>query len=220
MAAQAPSRQTCQDTFESAVAMSLHLWQPLSFAVESNLGGGDGADKRDWFAGAIAELFEDAWTSAPLSSSTTSTVAEDLLMDTESRLLQIMDDEFDTVVDDGSAYDVASSIVQLWTQCRRGQFAGSEALRQKFEASQGKSVRGAFHAGKAPDADTAWQTDDEDDDDDEDDEGDEDDSRDDDAGGDVNMDEAPALVDGPATRSKPEPEVDEDGFTTVTRKKR
>lgn len=192
--------------------MSLQLWQPLSFAVESNLGGGDGADKRDWFAGAVAELFEDAWANAPLSSSTTSTVAEDLLMDTEARLLQIMDDEFDTVVDDGSAYDVANDLVALWTQCRRGQFAGADALRQKWEASRGKSVRGAFQAGKAPDDDTAWQTDDEDEDDD--------DSEGDDEDDDVNMDEAPALVDGQATRSKPGPEVDEDGFTTVTRTKR
>ena len=191
--------------------MSLQLWQPLSFAVESNLGGGDGADKRDWFAGAMAELFEDAWANAPLSSSTTSTVAEDLLMDTEARLLQIMDDEFDTVVDDGSAYDVANDIVALWTQCRRGQFAGCDALRQRWEAARGKSVRGAFQAGKAPDDDTAWQTDDDDDDDDS--EGDDEDE-------DVNMDEAPALVDGQATRSKLEPEVDEDGFTTVSRKKR
>lgn len=192
--------------------MSLQLWQPLSFAVESNFGGGDGGDKRDWFAGAIAELFEDAWANAPLSSSTTSTVAEDLLMDTEARLLQIMDDEFDTVVDDGSAYDVANDIVALWTQCRRGQFAGSDALRQRWEAARGKSVQGAFQAGKAPDDDTAWQTDDEDEDDDDSEGGDEDD--------DVNMDEAPALVDGESTRSKPEPEVDEDGFTTVSRKKR
>ncbi|CAK7223324.1 rRNA accumulation-related protein [Sporothrix curviconia] len=207
MAAQPPSRQFCQDTFESAVAMSLQLWQPLSFAVESNLGGGDGADKRDWFAGAVAELFEEAWASAPLSSSTTSTVAEDLLMDTEARLLQIMDDEFDTVVDDGSAYDVANDIVALWTQCRRGQFAGSDALRQRWESSRGKSVRGAFQAGKAPDDDTTWQTDE---DDDEDDDGDEEND-------DVDMDEAPELV---ASRAKPEPEVDEDGFTTVTRKKR
>ncbi|CAK7219299.1 rRNA accumulation-related protein [Sporothrix bragantina] len=210
MAAQAPSRQFCQDTFESAVAMSLQLWQPLSFAVESNLGGGDGADKRDWFAGAIAELFEEAWASAPISSSTTSTVAEDLLMDTEARLLQIMDDEFDTVVDDGSAYDVANDIVTLWTQCRRGQFAGSDALRQRWESLRGKSVRGAFQAGKAPDEDTAWQTDDDDDEDD-------DDEDDEDGDDDVDMDEAPELV---ASRAKPEPEVDEDGFTTVTRKKR
>lgn len=198
--------------------MALQLWQPLSFAVESSLGGGDGADKRDWFAGAVAELFEDAWATS-VSSSTSATVADDLLMDTEARLLQVMDDEFDTVVDDGSAYDVARDLVTLWTQCRRGQFTGSDALRQRWEAARGKSVRGAFQAGKAPDDDTAWQTDDDDDDDEEgEDDGDDDDDDDND---DVNMDEAPDLVDGQqSSREKPPPEVDEHGFTKVTRKKR
>ncbi len=201
--------------------MTLHLWQPLSFAVESNLGGGDGADKRDWFAGAVAELYEASWAASAPAGSTTynasnATLADDLLMDTEARLLQIMDDEFDTVVDDGSAFDVASQIVGLWTQCRRGQFAGSDALQQRWEAARGKSVRSAFQAGKPPDDDSAWQTDDSEDDGD----GEDDDDGDDD----VDMDEAPALVDAQqqqAPRERPPPpEVDEDGFTKVARKKR
>lgn len=209
MAAATPTRQQCQDNFESAVAMTLQLWHPLSFAVENNLGGGDGADKRDWFAGAVAELYEDSWSNVLVSGPIASTITEDYLMDTESRLLQIMEDEFGTVVDDGTPFDIANEIVGLWANCRRGQFDSCAALRQRWEASRGKSVRSQFQAGKAPDDDTAWSTDDDDEDDDE----EEDDE-------DTNMDEAPGLVEAQQTREKPQPEVDEDGFTTVSRKKR
>ncbi|EFX03279.1 pre-rRNA processing protein [Grosmannia clavigera kw1407] len=212
VASAAPSRETCQNEFESAIAMTLHLWQPLSFAVENHLGGGDGSDKRDWFGGAVAELFEESWIWT-LAAPPSSAQAEDLLMDAEARLIQIMDDEFDTVVDDGSAYDIAKQIVDLWAQCRRGQFANVADLRRRWEASRGRSVSGLFQAARTGNDDDEWGTDDDDDDDDDED-ADEDDK---DGGADVNMDEAPALVD---REKKAAPEVDEDGFTTVTRKKR
>lgn len=204
-----PSRETCQNEFEGAIAMALQLWEPLSFAVERHLGGGDGADKRDWFGGAVAELFEESWAATTKIPATTSnTLVEDMLMDVESRLIQVMDDEFATVVDDGTPFDIAKQIVDVWVQCRRGQLDGVAALRRRWEASRGRGVSGNFRSQKAANDDEEWGTDDEDDEDEDDEDEDED--------ADVHMDEAPALV---RDEKKP-PEVDEDGFTTVTRKKR
>ena len=50
---------TCQANFEQGVAFALHLWPALTLSVQNNWGGADSADKRDWFAGAVVDLFPD-----------------------------------------------------------------------------------------------------------------------------------------------------------------
>ena len=124
-------------------------------------------------------------------------------MDTEARLLQIMDDEFETVVDDGTAYEVAEQILGLWRGCSHGRFDEVDALRRRWEAGKGKKVSGLFQQGKDVDQDTDWDTEDDDEDEEESDED-----------GDVDM------ADAPPKKEKPAVEVDEDGFTKVTRKKK
>ncbi|KAL8393147.1 hypothetical protein RB595_003082 [Gaeumannomyces hyphopodioides] len=208
--AQSPSPETCQNAFERGVALSLHLWDDMSFAVQNNMGGGDSADKRDWAAGALAELFpaiadvvkfHEASKSSPAAKSPFP-APEDLVQDVEERLLDIMLEEFETAVQDDTAFDVAERIVGLWTQCCRGRLADVDALTDKWQARKGKSVSGMFKQGEDQDQDTDW------------------DDTDDDAedGDDDDMDEAPALV--AEKREKTPPEVDEDGFTKVTRKKK
>ncbi len=169
--------------------------------MENNLGGGDSSSKRDWFAGAVAELFPDvaSLSKQPAPSN------DELMMDVESRLLQIMDDEFDTIVDDGSAFEVAEQILLLWRECRQGRLAELDKLQQRWEAGKGKKVSTLFKEGQQDDQETDWDTEDEDDGD-----GDDDD--------DVDMGEAPALVS--VAKEKAPPEIDEDGFIKVTKKKR
>ncbi|KAJ4293751.1 rRNA accumulation- protein [Collariella sp. IMI 366227] len=89
----APSPATCQTNFEQSVAITLHLWPALTLAVQNNWGGPDSSDKRDWFAGAIVDLFPDE--------------------DVEAVLLQVMLDEFEVNVDDDSAFEVAEQVVRL-----------------------------------------------------------------------------------------------------------
>ncbi|KLU92915.1 hypothetical protein MAPG_11770 [Magnaporthiopsis poae ATCC 64411] len=216
--AQPPSPETCQNAFERGVALSLHLWDDMSFAVQNNMGGGDSADKRDWAAGAVAELFpavadvikfhhesSAASTAAAAAAKKSSFPApEDLVQDVEERLLDIMLEEFETAVQDDTAFDVAERIVGLWTQCCRGRLADVDALTERWQARKGKSVSGMFKQGEDQDQDTDW--------DDTDDDGEDDDE------GDDEMDDAPALV--AEKREKTPPEVDEDGFTKVTRKKK
>ncbi|KAK3292752.1 Pre-rRNA-processing protein TSR2-domain-containing protein [Chaetomium fimeti] len=219
-----PSPATCQATFEQGVAISLHLWEALALAVQNNWGGPDSADKRDWFAGAVVELFPDVskLTPAQLQQKTTTakqnqaapsqqqsqsaqngSVEEADQADVESVLLQVMVDEFEVNVDDDSAFELAEQVVRLRGDCLKGKFDEVEALRRRWEGKKGNKV--VFKKAEDQDNETDWDTDSGDDDEEE------------EEGGDVEMSDAPAP---PPRRERQEPEVDEDGFTKVTKKKR
>ncbi|KAK4461119.1 Pre-rRNA-processing protein TSR2 [Cladorrhinum samala] len=209
-----PSPSQIQSSFERGVAISLHLWPALALAVQNNWGGPDSADKRDWFAGAIVDLFPDiskltpAQLSALVSSQSTSPESSDEpdQVDVETVLLQVMLDEFEVNVEDDSAYEVAEQVVRMRNECLRGKFDEVEALTRRWEAKKGKSekVEVVFKKGDDQD-DTDWDTDD--------------DEEDEEEAEDAEMGDAPALVNAPR-KEKEEPEVDEDGFQKVTRKKR
>ncbi|KAK1755726.1 Pre-rRNA-processing protein TSR2 [Echria macrotheca] len=210
--AEGPTPATCQSNFEQGVACALHLWPALTLAVQNNWGGADSSDKRDWFAGAIVDLFPDLSAAAvapPAQSSAkppqpqnSSTTEEPDQVDIETVLLQVMLDEFEVNVDDDSAFEVAEQIMRVRAECLRGKFDEVAALQRRFEARKGTKVVGVLTKAEGQDEETDWDTDD----DDESDEGEDDD---------VDMDDAP-----PAPKEKEAPEVDEEGFTKVTRKKR
>lgn len=196
--------ETRQSRFEQSVALSLALWPALSLAVQNNWGGPDSADKRDWFAGQVAEAFP-AFTPKTISATSasaaaaTAATADDSEPDAEyieEMLLQVMVDEFEVAVDDESSYDVAMEIIRLRGQCRSGNFEEVDRLLERYMAKKGQKV--VMKKGEDEEQDTDW--------DDTDGSGDEDEE----------MDDAPALVE---KKEKPEPEVDEDGFTKVTRKR-
>ncbi|KAK5995022.1 Pre-rRNA-processing protein TSR2 [Cladobotryum mycophilum] len=203
--AQLPPAATRQSEFEQAVAFSLHLWPSLTLAVQNNWGGPDSADKRDWFAGAVVELFPEFTDAQPDQAAKKSTVDEPDMEDVETVLLQVMIDEFEVNVDDDSGLEIAKGIVKARAQCAIGQFDEVNTLRERFNNLKGKKVDQLFKQAEDQDQDTDWESGDSEDDED-------------DNSGDVDMDEAPPLV--PVTKEKPAPEVDEDGFTKVTRKKR
>ncbi|KAK7408731.1 rRNA accumulation-related protein [Neonectria punicea] len=197
--AQLPPAATRQSNFEQAVAYALHLWPALSLSVQNNWGGPDSGDKRDWFAGAIVELFPEFVDTPPAKAP-----VEPDLEDVETVLLQVMVDEFEVNVDDDSAMEVATNILKARQGCALGLFDDVEALRTRWSNLKGAKVEQLFKKAEDADQDTDWESDDSDDDD----EG---------AGGaDVEMDEAPPLV----PKQKEEPQVDDDGFTMVTKKKR
>ncbi|KAI9151764.1 Pre-rRNA-processing protein TSR2 [Paramyrothecium foliicola] len=204
---QLPSAEVRQSNFEQSVAYALHLWPALTLSVQNNWGGPDSADKRDWFAGAVVELFPpftDAPAKQPAGNAAATTAAEPDLEDVETVLLQVMVDEFEVNVDDDSGMEVASQIFKARTQCAVGQFDEFNSLKQRFLNRKGLKVDQMFKKAEDADQDTDWESDDSSDDDDDDEEG----------GADVQM------VDAPPPKEKPAPEVDEDGFTKVTKKKR
>ncbi|KAF4125567.1 pre-rRNA-processing protein TSR2 [Geosmithia morbida] len=191
-----------QYNFEQAVAYAINLWPDLNLAVQNNWGGPDSADKRDFLVGAIVDLFAE-YTDAPPDPKK-KTVEEPNVEDVETVLLQYIMEEFEVNIDDDSSVDVASQIIRARAQCTEGKTEELDVLRERYNNRKGKGTEN-FKRVEDAEQDTDWETDDDDDDDDDDDEG----------GADVNMDEAPQLVRQP----KPEPEVDEDGFTKVTKKR-
>ncbi len=174
--------------FARGVIARLAIWTTLRIAIQENWGGPHGAAKRTWLASAIVDAFQEQSEQPP----------DDQYI--EEMLLQVMADEFDTIVEDGSAESVAEDVVMLWGETQ----AGKTELLLKFEELAEKTK------GKRPNAQEKFFSDDEADDGDWEDEDDEE--------GDT---EAPQLLDRSESLTFPrEPQVDEDGFTLVQSKKR
>ncbi|KAK6349458.1 hypothetical protein TWF696_005742 [Orbilia brochopaga] len=172
--------------FENGMAILLNTWPALSLAVENEFGGPDSADKRDWMCGAVADLF----------SSNPATDEEDL----EGFLLQILEDEFETALEDDSAFAVAQRVILLRRQCAADDLSGVQALQGMWDKLSKNKPR----------VQVVREDDSDDDDEDEDEDGEDeenDDKMDVDAG-----DEAPQLV---AVKERVEKVVDEDGFELV-----
>ncbi|KAL4979059.1 Pre-rRNA-processing protein TSR2-domain-containing protein [Aspergillus desertorum] len=181
------AQQAASSYLDLGITLAINAWPALTLAVTSNWGGPTSADKRDWLCGAISDMIADR----------PETDAEDL----EDVLIQVMNDEFDVVVDDESAGEVADRIMEIRKMVEKGEF---DDIKQMWEEWQGKAAKKGdvvtgFRRGEDQDGETE---------DDEDEDGDEDEE----------MEEAPALVSAPKDRFKPE--VDEDGFTKVVGKKR
>ncbi|KAK2595441.1 rRNA accumulation-related protein [Conoideocrella luteorostrata] len=196
-----PSAADRQGNFEKAVSYSLHLWPALTLAVQNGWGGPDSADKRDWFAGAVVDLFPE-FTDAAEGQQTKVTEEPDMEY-VETFLLQVMIDEFEVNTDDDSGMEVAGNIIRARAQCAIGQYDEVNRLWERFQNLRGERVGSMFRQAEDADQDTDWESDDDDDDD-----------NDNEGGADA------VMTDAAAPKEKPAPEIDEDGFTTVTHRKR
>lgn len=95
------------EKWELGVACILNLWPALSIAVANQWGGSDSEGKRDWFCGAIADLFTDAEG----SGGETQKEPELDELDVEEVLLQVMQDEFEVGVDDDTSFAVGLNLL-------------------------------------------------------------------------------------------------------------
>ncbi|KXT03067.1 hypothetical protein AC579_2662 [Pseudocercospora musae] len=188
--------------FDHSIWYLLDLWQPLSIAVENGWGGGNSADKRDWFAGAVSEfLNQPQYINPPAGAILT---FADMQEDLEVFLLQIMQDEFDCNIEDESEVDVANSILKV-----RKAMTESLSTAAAHEVKQRWENRGSKKHDKVVVQETNQEVGDDEEWDGFDEDGDED------------MDEAPQLVQAPAQpKERSILEVDEDGFTKVPSKKK
>ncbi|KAJ5173171.1 hypothetical protein N7492_005764 [Penicillium capsulatum] len=182
----APPATDATSYFDLAITLALNNWPALTLAVQSNWGGPTSGDKRDWLCGAISEMMADR----------PETDAEDL----EDVLIQVMNDEFDVVIDDESAGNVALEIMELKAQTLRGEFATIQSMWEAWQRKTQQKSASMFKQVESREEDQ--ETDEEIEDD----------------SGDMEMDDAPALVRAP--REKVEPEIDDDGFTKVVGKKK
>ncbi|KAF9782068.1 Pre-rRNA-processing protein TSR2-domain-containing protein [Thelephora terrestris] len=164
-------------SFAKGVIARLALWPALRIAVQNSWGGPDSSKKQTWMASVIVDAFEEQPTPPD---------AEYI----EELLLQIMDDEFETVIEDGSTESVARDITTLWKDVQLGDLAGLHRLEQQADANANRPVVSQLGHSEAMDTDS------------------------DEEEGDWESDEE----DGPSSDPAPDlqiPEVDEDGFTTV-----
>jgi pre-rRNA-processing protein TSR2 len=175
--------------FARGVIARLAVWPILRVAVQENWGGPKAEDKRIWLASEIVDAFE-----------TQDPPPDDQYV--EEMLLQVMEDEFDCVVEDGSGEDVASDIVKMWVESQMAD--GKRDTIVKFE-ELAENLKGKKVSAQITSEENEVDGEGDDDDDDSEDEVDE---------GGMEVEEVPKLLD-----RKNEPEVDEDGFTLVKGKK-
>ncbi|KAH0558866.1 hypothetical protein GP486_004501 [Trichoglossum hirsutum] len=197
--ASTPSAITADQTqarFELGITIALFRWPALTLAVQNEWGGAESASKREWFAGAIVEMFEQR----PQTD----------LEDVETTLLQVMADEFEVNVEDDSAYHVAQVIMEIRSTTQEGDFSIVDKLHSDWVAKN-KMPTATF---------TKVEKNDNEDDTDGDSVDLEEDSEDEGEGEDVEMTDAPTQANPRERRQNPEPEVDEDGFTKVVGKKK
>ncbi|KAL8676215.1 MAG: hypothetical protein Q9186_007248 [Xanthomendoza sp. 1 TL-2023] len=190
-----------QQKFDLSIALTLSTWSALTLSVQNSWGGPQSAEKRDWFAGAISDLFST-------TPNADTTIDVDYL---EEFLLQVMNDEFEVNVEDESGVEVAAKIVGLRKLTMQGDFAMVDEMYEKWRERQAKGGEKVNFQ--------QVQGEDEEEDENEDEESDsEEEVGDGDGDGDMEMGEAPELVKAP--KAKVVPKVDDEGFTEVIGKKR
>lgn len=214
---QSPTAQEITSNLEQMVSLILHTWPALTHAVSEGWGSNSPSvarDKRDWLAGAVVELITPDPLPIPradgneVGGKSPLTDPEDL----EEVLMQVMLDEFEVVVDDGSPGEVAGRIWRGRDKVLKGDFAEVHEMYRKWRERKGEVAFTKVEDQDAQETDWDGST-----------SGDDEEEQEwngfqDGDAGDAQMDEAPPLVEG--RREKYQPEIDEEGFTKVVRKKR
>lgn len=187
----------------------LDLWPALTIAVSEQWGGSESAEKKTWIASTLIDEFESRATYLPIpvpDSSAPSVVgpvvdpadANDPPLDQDDiidLLTQIMEDEFEARLEDGSIEAVASDVVRLWKDLLTEE--KPEIIVEALERKANEVRRTGVQVSKGAQ--------------------DEDDSSSGEEGDEMEVDgdEAPQLVAREERREKQEPVVDDDGFTLV-----
>ncbi|KAK1927812.1 putative 20S pre-rRNA processing of protein [Papiliotrema laurentii] len=225
MASASSSQQTLPSPsillFARGVVAILDLWPALTIAVAEQWGGPESADKKVWIASTIIDEWEQRTSYLPAAPSSEPTPlqvdpadAKDPALDLDDLadlLNQMMTDEFDANLEDGSIDAVASDIIKLWHDILIPPSAEitPELLVGAFEQKAAAQRKKGIQASRGADPEEGDDLDDDasgsgSDDEDE---------------GDMDVDEAPQLV-AREPKEKEEPVVDEDGFTLVQSKGR
>jgi len=204
--------------FARGVIALLDLWPALTIAVAEQWGGPDSDDKKVWMASVIIDEWEQRTSFLPSAPSAEPTVpevdpseAKDPALDLDDLgdlLNQMMSDEFDAKIEDGSIDLVAKDIIRLWHDIliAPSPEATPEVLVSALESKASSVKKTGIKASKGNDPDEVDVLDD--------------DASDDESGSDDEMevDEAPQLV--PREKERQEPIVDDDGFELVQGKGR
>ncbi|RIA96477.1 Pre-rRNA-processing protein TSR2-domain-containing protein [Glomus cerebriforme] len=168
-------------------------WTALKLAVDMQWGGHDSEDKRDWLIGVIVDYFDKNGKNTDID-------------DLGTILNQVMIDEFNTLLEDDSAYQVSQDLIKIYNECIQGNYLTVDLLQSNQESTKQNSF---LHSKKIKNHE-------------EDEDGNSDDY--DEILGQQNGENSTIENDevigiNTSKSSKNEPIIDDDGFTLVTRKR-
>ncbi|XP_028923724.1 pre-rRNA-processing protein TSR2 homolog [Ornithorhynchus anatinus] len=138
----AGARQDPRGLFGAGVRAVLGAWPVLQIAVENGFGGIHSQEKAEWLMGVVEEYF---FNNADLEQD-----------EVEDFLSELMTNEFDTVVEDGSLPQVSQQLQTVFGHCQRGDGATlQEMITQMAQKSQVKAtaVRAARESEEEDDED-------------------------------------------------------------------
>lgn len=97
-----------EDVFLRAISVTIDNWPSFQLAISNGMGGPNTAEKVNWMCSMIVDLFKN---NAPGSIQ-----IDDVL----EYLCSVIDNEFDTIIEDGSAEMVCTSIVGYYNHLTSG----------------------------------------------------------------------------------------------------
>ncbi|XP_014669544.1 PREDICTED: pre-rRNA-processing protein TSR2 homolog isoform X2 [Priapulus caudatus] len=106
MAASLQQQQDQQRVFRESVCKLMDGWAALQLAVEQGFGGVHSQQKEIWFCEVIYQFFQDNAGLDPL--------------EVEDFISELMNNEFETMVEDGSLQHIAKVLCQYFNLCAQG----------------------------------------------------------------------------------------------------
>lgn len=138
--------QEAASVFKRAVNYILTEWPSLNLAIENGMGGSQAQEKRSWMCNIISEV-----------------MLKDKDVDLEDYIAELVNQEFDTLIEDGSLEYNTKWIEKFYKDCLQGK--DQEVLNSINQASQKKISLGNLKI-PAPICETNGSSDEEDDSDD------------------------------------------------------
>ncbi|XP_016323795.1 pre-rRNA-processing protein TSR2 homolog isoform X2 [Sinocyclocheilus anshuiensis] len=143
----APLASSTRELFTEAVRAVLETWPVLQIAVDNDFSGTYSQQKAEWMVDALRLYFID-------NDELQQDEVEDFISD-------LMNNEFDTVVDDGSLPQVAQQVCEMFQQCQQDRLTEVreqiKQLIQKKSAGRAKATPAKTPAAAADDDDDESQ---------------------------------------------------------------
>ncbi|KAL8164310.1 UNVERIFIED_CONTAM: hypothetical protein K2H54_048768 [Gekko kuhli] len=119
--------------FGQGVRAVLGNWPVLQIAVENGFGGAYSQEKAEWLVGAVEQYFQSnvfvPWSNFPAADLEPEEV--------DDFLAEVMNNEFDTMIEDGSLGQVSQQLCLFFSQCQQGNEAAvQEAIGRLAQRQQ------------------------------------------------------------------------------------
>ncbi|XP_002762956.1 pre-rRNA-processing protein TSR2 homolog [Callithrix jacchus] len=135
----AGAAEDARSLFRAGVRAALEAWPALQIAVENGFGGVHSQEKAEWLGGAVEDYF---MRNADLE-----------LQEVEDFLGELMTNEFDTVVEDGSLPQVSQQLQTMFHDFQKGDGAALREMTSRITQRKCKVTATALKAARETDED-------------------------------------------------------------------